>query len=297
MLEKDIEHLIAQHPEDFFPREQFRLISEQYQIDGKRIDILFEDKHSRKIIVEVKRGILSREASGQVIEYYGLLKNKFPNEIFELILCANIIPRERSLFLEQSGIECKELGIAYIAEIAKKYNYVFLDENKEEIEIVSQPTLTNQNIGSDSDITTWIFQGNPNRYDVLNALNDPNIGNNIHWLVNQHKNKIKEGHNGLIWMSGPDAGIYAITRITCDPQMLTEFPAERNYWLGEEEEEKQKTRVLMNITRRLVNSPILKKDLKDNPELQQLSILKHFQGTNFPVNKQEWNEIMKLIQK
>lgn len=95
MLEKDIENLIAEHPDDFFPGEGFRLISQQYTIEGKRIDILFEDKLNRKVIVEVKRGILRREASGQIAEYYGLLKSKNPNDFYEMILCANVIPKER----------------------------------------------------------------------------------------------------------------------------------------------------------------------------------------------------------
>jgi len=106
MLEKDIENLIASHPKDFFPKEEFTLISQQHTVQRRRIDILFEDKYGRLIIVEVKRGILSREASGQIIEYYGLLKNQFPERSIELILCANTIPNERKSFLENVGIEC-----------------------------------------------------------------------------------------------------------------------------------------------------------------------------------------------
>jgi RecB family endonuclease NucS len=115
MLEKDIENLIAQYPEDFFPNEGFSLISQQYSIEGKRIDILFEDNLKRKIIVEVKRGILTREASGQVAEYFGLLKSRNQDSFYEMLLCANVIPKERRLFLEHIGIECKELGIAFIS--------------------------------------------------------------------------------------------------------------------------------------------------------------------------------------
>ena len=89
---------------------------------------LFEDKHHRKIIVEVKRGILSREASGQIAEYFGLLKSQDQSQFYELVLCANIIPKERRLFLESIGIECKELGIAYITKLAEKFNYVFSDD-------------------------------------------------------------------------------------------------------------------------------------------------------------------------
>jgi len=110
MLEKDIENLITQHPDDIFPGEELTLIGQQIVVEGRRLDIVFADKHKRKIIVEVKRGILTREASGQIAEYYGLLKNANQAENYELVLCANIIPKERKTFLETIGIECKELG-------------------------------------------------------------------------------------------------------------------------------------------------------------------------------------------
>jgi RecB family endonuclease NucS len=75
MLEKDIENLIAQYPDELFPDEGFKLIGQQIVIEGRRLDILFEDKHKRQVIIEVKRGILTRDSSGQIAEYYGLLKN------------------------------------------------------------------------------------------------------------------------------------------------------------------------------------------------------------------------------
>jgi len=45
MLEKDIENLISLHPDEFFPNEGFKLVSQQYQVEGRRIDILFTDKY------------------------------------------------------------------------------------------------------------------------------------------------------------------------------------------------------------------------------------------------------------
>ncbi len=128
MIEKDIENIIAQHPEDIFPGEGFKLVGQQIVIEGRRLDILFEDKHKRQVIIEVKRGILTRDSSGQIAEYYGLLKNANKDKIYELILCANIIPKERRTFLEYIGIECKELGITQITELARKYDYKFIDD-------------------------------------------------------------------------------------------------------------------------------------------------------------------------
>lgn len=88
MLEKDIENIIAANPDEIFPSEGYILVGQQVVVEGRRLDILFEDKHKRKVIVEVKRGILTREASGQIAEYYGLLKNRNLSETYELILCA-----------------------------------------------------------------------------------------------------------------------------------------------------------------------------------------------------------------
>ena len=104
MLEKDIENLIAKYPDEFFPNSGFKLIGQQIRLGNKYADIIFEDKVKRKIIVEVKRGILTRDAAGQVMEYYGLLKETNPDDIIELVLCANIIPPYRKRFLEISGI-------------------------------------------------------------------------------------------------------------------------------------------------------------------------------------------------
>lgn len=297
MLEKDIENLIAKYPIDIFPGEDFKLLGQQKNIEGKKIDILFQDKHNRKIIIEVKRGILSREASGQIAEYYGLLKSKNLDEFYEMILCANIIPKERQVFLEHIGIECKELGISFISELAKKYNYTFIDDHQSNIDTLPSNivniTESSKNT-DDNDISVWLFQGNPKRYDVLNALADSDIGNNIHWLVNQYRKRIKKGHLGLIWMSGSEAGIYAVTRIDSEPAFMKEYPEERKYWTDSIEKEVA-IRVEMTIIKRLINKPILKRSLIDFKGLQNLSILRQFQGTNFPVKNNEWHIISKLL--
>src|SRR5438552_2832613 len=94
-------------------------------------EYLFLDQ-KRKIIVEVKRGILSRDASGQVMEYYGLLKTQNADGLVELILCANVIPPERKKFLETVGIDCKELGINLLNQIAQKVNYRFIKDRQAE---------------------------------------------------------------------------------------------------------------------------------------------------------------------
>jgi hypothetical protein len=287
MLEKDLENLIAQHPDEFFPNSGFTLIGQQVKLGKCFADIIFEDRHKRKIIVEVKRGILSRDASGQVMEYYGLLKRQSPGAIVELILCANIIPPERKTFLETVGIECKELGINLINQIAVKVGYEFINSPKYQKQETKNSLPIADNI--------WIFQANPQRYDIMNALADEEIGSNICWTVNQYKNDIAKGHIGIIWLSGREAGIYAILEIVSDPQFMEEPAAEKKYWTDSVDKEGEKLRVKMKIVKNMLSNPLTKETIRNTVGLQNLSILRMPQGTNFKVTSDEWNRIKELI--
>jgi len=300
MLEKDIENLIALYPHEFFPNNKFKLNGQQVKLGSCYADIMFTDEHDRKIIIEVKRGILSRDASGQLMEYYGLLKHKEPDAIIELIVCANTIPPERKLFLENAGIECKELGLSLIQKVAVKYNYTFLDAVKQQDYKVPIPKThkrktTELNI-DDILVNIWIFQANPNRYDVLNALSDPEIQQH-RWQVNQHKKNINKGDIALIWMSGKEAGIYAVAEIASDPSIMGEPPSEEKYWTSSHDKGVKRLRVDLFNKAVLINSPIYRNELKELDLLRNMSILKVAQGTNFPVTLDEWSVIKGLIDK
>jgi hypothetical protein len=230
MLEKDIENLIAKYPDDFFPNSGFSLKGQQVKLGRCYADIVFEDKYRRTIIIEVKRGILSRDAAGQIIEYYGLLKQECPSEIIELVLCANVIPHERKVFLENVGIECKELGFSLITNLAKKYEYRFLDTKEKvspNIEINALKEVREKQ-------SVWIFQANPTRYDILNALLDSNYAQDV-WSISQHKDKIRKGDIALVWVSGSDSGIYAVADIVSDPIDMSLSPQHEKYWMNEVE--------------------------------------------------------------
>ena len=71
-----------------------------------------------------------------------------------------------------------------------------------------------------------IFQANPQRYDIIKALDDSEVANyEVHWEVNQYKPEISKEHIGIIWISGKEAGIYAITQILTNPELLEESNA------------------------------------------------------------------------
>ena len=54
MLEKDFEEIICKHSE--LIEDGLTLISRQLSLYGRRMDILFEDKFKRKLIIELKAG-------------------------------------------------------------------------------------------------------------------------------------------------------------------------------------------------------------------------------------------------
>ncbi len=297
MREKDIENLLARYPEEFFPGEGLTLNGQQVRLGNCYADLIFTDKHDRRIIVEVKLGLLRREGAGQIMEYYGLLKQQEPDKIIELVLCANTIPPERKTFLEQAGIECKELGLSLIQTIAKRYGYQFLDEadlQQRPKPSAATPSSTAQPPAIRDGQSVWIFQGNPNRFDVLNALSDPALQSQC-WQVNQHKDRVKLGDLALIWMSGKEAGIYAVAEITSEPTVMSDLPGEEKYWVNEEDRGAQRLKVMVAIRENLVNRPVYRHELVGVEELRHLSILRFWQGTNFPVSEVEWAVIRKMI--
>ncbi|MFC1719909.1 endonuclease NucS domain-containing protein [Pseudomonadota bacterium] len=292
VLEKDIENLLAMYPEEFFPRAGFKLIGQQVKLGPLRADILFEDKYQRTIIIEVKRGILTRDAAGQILDYYHHVKQAKPDEFVELVLCANIIPHQRRSFLEASGIDCKEVSPALVSSVAAKYKYQFTDEARNTEEISEKQELTTSEVVGRR---AWIFQANPTRFDILNALTDPKITSGFHWHVQRYRHEIKPGDTALIWMSGKGGGIYGVAQVASEPNMLFEPSYESNYWIDEEERDVEKLRVKLKLVHDLSNRPLRRERLKEVTELQNLSILKFAQGTNFKVTDEEWRILERML--
>lgn len=162
-----MENLIAQHPSEFFPSINLKLVGQQVKLASYFVDIIFEADKNTHVILEVKRGILKREAISQIIDYYGAIKEKEPNKDVTLIIVANIIPKERTIFLsEKLGIKFLELPITKIKTVAAKYSYKFLDAEKPE-QLTKYTETTKQ-------LDTYIESGESKVCMIL--LNQPNIG-------------------------------------------------------------------------------------------------------------------------
>ena len=105
MKERDIQNYLYTHPEVLFPTGNITEKYREYSIQGKRIDLLFVVDEIR-YIVEIKNVPIQREHIGQIIEYYGLMRNYMKNANLSMILISPSIPSWWADSLEELGIRC-----------------------------------------------------------------------------------------------------------------------------------------------------------------------------------------------
>jgi hypothetical protein len=130
MKEKDIQLYLYNNPQVLFPDKTIKRKEFEYSIQGKRIDLLF-DVEGMKYIVECKKGPISREDIGQVIEYYGLMKTFLQENDLKMMLVAPEIARHRKTYLEELGIACIQVDS-------------IPDSNKEQMELMGEVKKANK---------------------------------------------------------------------------------------------------------------------------------------------------------
>jgi predicted RNA-binding protein with PUA-like domain len=135
----------------------------------------------------------------------------------------------------------------------------------------------------------WFFQSNPKLYDIDAALASRD---RIWWRVPQYTGEIHTGDVVALWRSGKDAGIVGIGRVIAEPQLRPMDPAEEPFVLAPEEAADNVTRTLVRVK----GVPFIPKE-----RVQAIAQLQHHQmvvapmGTVFPVSRDEWTALSKLL--
>jgi hypothetical protein len=109
LLEKDMEDLIIDNPQKYLKEADLKFISRQYIIGNYRFDLLFEDRHHGKLIVEIQRGTLDRNHTYKILDYFDEYKKRNPSCFVDLMIIANKITRERRDRLKSYGITFFEI--------------------------------------------------------------------------------------------------------------------------------------------------------------------------------------------
>jgi len=123
MNEREFEDIICKYPE--LLEDGLSLKGRQVTVEGKRVDLLFEDKHGYTVIVELKKGIVVRKDTSQLLDYEGyFLSGDDPN--VRVMLVGNRVPENLRRSLDHHGFEWRELPITFLSEFLRNRNDVTL---------------------------------------------------------------------------------------------------------------------------------------------------------------------------
>jgi len=131
----------------------------------------------------------------------------------------------------------------------------------------------------------WIFQGNPKVYDFSSAINNGTINQ---WTASAHRDKMRIGDKVIFWLTGTQAGCYALGEITSDP--FQNIDPQDEFW---KEDDKSEWKVGVNITHNCSSNPILKEQTEILEELVNLNVGN--QGTNFSATNDQFSCLLDII--
>ena len=130
MTEREMEDLLWEYPGKLL-NEPLKQYQRQPRSNVGRADLIFTDKLGRLLVVEIKRGKLARGAINQLVDYFGMMKEKFPDKPVELMVVANSIPAERRLACDKYDIDWREISEKKLRDLAEEVGYKFESERRE----------------------------------------------------------------------------------------------------------------------------------------------------------------------
>ena len=136
----------------------------------------------------------------------------------------------------------------------------------------------------------WLFQANPKYSRIVDAIRELD---EIYWLVTRYAQEIAWRDRVLVWIAGKQAGIYATAEIAAPIQFM-DTPPDISYWLMPIRA-RGRFYVPIRFTAKFVDCPILKVDLRPDPILQHLAVIRAPHNTNFRVTPEQWRRVQQFI--
>lgn len=135
----------------------------------------------------------------------------------------------------------------------------------------------------------WLFQGNPNYYRLIEGIREHE---RLSWSVSRCGEQMIMGEGVLIWLSAPSPGIYAIAQIVEPPEILADsgLPESKISISAIEQ-----PHVLLRITRKLLDRPLMREEIEKDQFLQDLTILHQPEVREYRVRPEEWQRVHELI--
>lgn len=134
----------------------------------------------------------------------------------------------------------------------------------------------------------WVFQANPKYYDAAGALR---AGAAKSWTVTAHQSKVRPGDKVIIWVTGPQAGCYALATVTSDVDEMPMDENDRAFVLDQAQVLKQK-RAIIRVEHELSQHPISWSAIQELPSMADFK--GGNQGTTFTATKEQFDAILKM---
>jgi hypothetical protein len=140
-------------------------------------------------------------------------------------------------------------------------------------------------------VETWIFQGNPDQFDL-----DAYLGTSptqLPWLVTRYAQQIEVGDRVFIWRTQGStkavAGVIAEATVVAAALPRPESADAASFWRDNAEQAVEvRPRALLRLNRVASTREVLRREwLAHDPVLSDLPNLKMAAGTNYPVTPQQ----------
>jgi hypothetical protein len=113
LAESDFESILCKYPDII--EKGLTLIGRQQTVYGRRIDLLFQDEHMRKLLVELKVGPIKDQHIGQLLAYEGLILSH-DDPSLRVMLIGNRVPANISKALDHHGIAWREITFSVLRD-------------------------------------------------------------------------------------------------------------------------------------------------------------------------------------
>jgi hypothetical protein len=115
--ERNFEDVLVKYPELIEPG--LRLIGRQVVVEGRRLDLLFEDSLMRRLLIELKWGPIKDAHVGQIMAYAGSLRSNDDPDL-RVVLIGTRVPPSFQRALDWHGIGWKEITRATILSFVQE---------------------------------------------------------------------------------------------------------------------------------------------------------------------------------
>jgi MoxR-like ATPase len=137
---------------------------------------------------------------------------------------------------------------------------------------------------------TWLFQATPSVWNLAERLQNRVDGDDDTWSVTRFRYEMGPGQPLVMWQAGSDAGIYAVGELLDEPGLRKAS----DFWPNLEGRAETEWAVPFRYTR-ILDQPILRRDLLQHPVLKDLDVIRAPQGTNYKLSAEQWEALQALL--